>query len=78
MMPTMVILSLEDAEGLRCVDVFMRADGTFGFKEYRRDPEDSGRWSLIADYSGLSYTTREDALRAASANISWLADMPRS
>jgi len=26
----------------RCVDVFARPDGTFGFEEFRRDPEDMG------------------------------------
>ncbi|HEY2564091.1 MAG TPA: hypothetical protein VGI44_10300, partial [Acidimicrobiales bacterium] len=26
----------------RCVDIFSRPDGTFGFEEFRRDPEDMG------------------------------------
>ena len=67
-----ILQSIEDAEGFRCVDIFARADGSFGFREYRRDPEDSGGWSLVADYSGLSYATAEGAVRAAAAAIPWL------
>src|SRR5262249_54237285 len=32
--------SLEDADGFRCIDIIERGDGSFGFKEFRRDPED--------------------------------------
>jgi hypothetical protein len=39
-----VIQSIEDADGLRCVDLIAHPDGTFAFKEFRRDPEDGGRW----------------------------------
>src|SRR6266403_513923 len=37
-----VLASRENAEGNRCVDIFRRDDGSFGFEEYRRDPEDRG------------------------------------
>jgi len=36
----LVLASLEAEGGERCVDVFKRPDGTFGFEEYRRDSED--------------------------------------
>ena len=72
-----ILQSIEDAEGFRCVDIFARADGSFGFREYRRDPEDAGDWSLVADYSGLSYATKDEVLRAAAAAIPWLAAMLR-
>ncbi|MEQ8698723.1 MAG: hypothetical protein RLT05_19480 [Bauldia litoralis] len=68
-----VIDSLEDAGGARCVDLFVRDDGSYGFKEFRRDPEDGGRWTLVADYSGLRYATGEDALAAAADAIAWFA-----
>src|SRR5215469_14791547 len=48
-----VLASLEDAEGFRCVDIVRLPDGMFVFKEFRRDPEDSGRWTLVADYSHM-------------------------
>jgi hypothetical protein len=68
-----VITSLEDADGFRCVDIFERSDGTFGFKEFRRDPEDAGHWTLVGDYSDESYSTKEEALRAAAACLPWFA-----
>ena len=37
-----VLASHQTLEADRCVDVFSRPDGTFGFEEFRRDPEDMG------------------------------------
>jgi hypothetical protein len=51
-----------------------RANGTYGFKEFRRDPEDSGRWTLVADYSHQSHATKEDAFDAARSTIRWFAE----
>ncbi len=70
------ILSLEDPEGRRCVDVVPGPDGAFGYKEFRRDPEDGGGWTLVADYTGARYATRDEALRAAAATIRWLQPPP--
>ena len=66
-----VLRSYEDADGFRCVDIFRRSDGTFGFKEFRRDPEDSGRWTLIEDFSHQSFPTEGEALDAAVRDVSW-------
>jgi hypothetical protein len=68
-----VIKSLEDADGFRCVDILERPDGTFSFKEFRRDPEDAGRWTLLGDYSHHSYRTTDDALRAAATSLAWFS-----
>ena len=37
-----VFSSVENLEHDRCVDLFSRPDDTFGFEEFRRDPEDGG------------------------------------
>ena len=66
-----VLKSYEDADGFRCVDIFRRSDGTFGFKEFRRDPEDGGRWTLVGDFSHLSYPAESEALDAAAQEVSW-------
>jgi hypothetical protein len=66
-----VIKSIEDREGLRCIDLIAHADGTFGFKEFRRDPEDAGRWTLISDYSALVCSTEDEAWRRAAAAVGW-------
>ena len=34
-----VILSLDNDEGNLCLDIFIRENDTFGFEEYRKDPE---------------------------------------
>jgi hypothetical protein len=69
-----VLTSLESADGFRCVDILRRGDGTFGFKEFRRDPEDAGRWTLVADYSDRIYPTMDAAQSAAASTIAWLAE----
>lgn len=57
-----------------CVDVFQRPDGTFGFDEFRRDPEDNRGWYSIGHYGAAVFNTSEAALTAAKAKISWLED----
>jgi len=59
----------------RCVDVFLRPDGTFGFEEFRRDPEDMGAWTAVAYYSTRRYSTEIEAVDAARDSVSWLADV---
>lgn len=67
-----VIRSVQDLHGERCVDFISRAGGGVVFKVYRRDPEDIGRWSLVADYAGVTYNSLESAYSAAEERISWL------
>ena len=67
-----VLASLENPYGDYCVDVFARVDGTFGFEEYRRDPEDGGSWYSLSRYSRLVFNSEEDALAQAKACIAWL------
>jgi hypothetical protein len=67
-----VLLSLEDREGLRCVDIIRRDDGTFTFKEFRKDVEDPVRWYLVNDFSIASFDTREEAVASATAAVPWL------
>jgi hypothetical protein len=57
----------------RCVDVFARPDGTFGFEEFRRDPEDMGAWTAVAYFSAREFATEAEALSAARAVVPWLA-----
>ena len=42
-----VTRSISSDEGLRCVDIFRRADNSFGFEEYRKDPEANEGWFRI-------------------------------
>jgi hypothetical protein len=56
----------------RCVDIFSRPDGTFGFEEFRRDPEDMGAWYDVAYFAEHRYATREEAEHAARRQVHWL------
>lgn len=67
-----VLASINNDDASRCVDIFRRADGTFGFEEYRRDPEDQGRWSHAGNHGRRVYATRADAESAAAAAVAWL------
>jgi len=59
----------------RCVDVFVRPDGTFGFEEFRRDPEDMGEWTRVAYFSARKYESQDDAVAAARESVRWLAEV---
>jgi hypothetical protein len=71
--PWLVFLSIENFEHDRCVDFFSRPDGSFGFEEFRRDPEDRGAWTPVAYRSGTVYPSKEAAPAAATQSVSWLA-----
>ena len=55
-----------------CVDIFRRPDGSYGFDEFRRDPEDSRGWFSIGHHAGRVYQTAEAALADARKDIGWL------
>ncbi len=58
----------------RCVDLFMRLDGTFGFEEFRRDIEDARGWFPIGFFGDRIFDSEEDALLEARSKVSWLRD----
>jgi hypothetical protein len=68
-----VVDSIENGEHDRCVDLFRRPDGTFGFEEFRRDVEDAGAWTAVQYFSNAAYPSREAALNAALKVVPWLA-----
>jgi hypothetical protein len=68
-----VLVSFQTDDGSRCVDIFSRPDNTFGFEEFRRDPEDMGVWTPVSYYSGRAYETEGDATDAARQAVPWLA-----
>lgn len=65
--------SIETGDGTRCVDLFRRPDGTHGFEEFRRDPEDAGLWTPVRYFSGQAFAGKDEALGAALAAVTWLA-----
>lgn len=69
----LVFDSIENEVHDRCVDLFRRPDGSFGFEEFRRDVEDAGLWTPVSYFSGAVYASGEAALAAAVRSVLWLA-----
>ena len=67
-----VINSINNNEGNLCVDIFKRNNQTFGFEEYRRDPETNSGWYKIGFYSNKVFKNDTEALEYAKKQISWL------
>mgnify|MGYP001206701245 CR=1 FL=1 len=67
-----VFRSIENEDHDRCVDLFERPNGTFGFEEFRRDVEDAGRWTPVSFFSDLVYVSADMALAAARRAVTWL------
>ena len=70
-----VVRSIETPAGERCVDIFVRPDGRFGFAEYRRDVEDPRGWHPAGDFGDASFASAGDAFRAARRAVAWLGDV---
>ena len=76
MLPRNVVVRSINLQGeARCVDVFVRPDGSFGFEEYRRDPEEGRGWYPIGSFAGAAYSSQDAALQAAIDRVPWLADI---
>ena len=73
-MTSSVVTTLHNEDGHRCVKITKGSDGTFGFAEFRRDPEDAGGWTLVSDTPPAIYATQEQATAAARAGIGWLRE----
>jgi len=61
-----------------CVDVFRRSDGSFGFDEFRRDPEDGRGWFSIGHHSDRRFDDFDAAQAAACRDVGWLEDALRT
>ena len=73
--PSWVVFdSIENDRHDRCIDLFRRPDGSFGFEEFRRDVEDAGVWTPVAYYSRSTYVSNEAALDAAITCVVWLGE----
>lgn len=57
-----------------CVDIFQRPDRTFGFDEFRRDPEDGRGWYSIGHYGSQVFADAETAILEARNSIGWFQD----
>jgi hypothetical protein len=72
---SLVLRSINDETGSRCVDIFQRAQGDIGFEEYRRDIEDGRGWFAIGGHGTRSFATQDAALQEALKAVTWLRDV---
>ncbi len=69
-----VIASIENDQADRCIDMFRRPDGSFGFEEFRRDVEDRGAWTPVQFHAPRVFATRAAAMEAALQAVRWLRE----
>ncbi len=61
-----------NSDGSRKVEIFQRADGSFGFEELKFGQEE-GQWFPVGKYSIAIIDSLDNAIREAQGRISWLA-----
>ena len=67
-----VIFSVNNDEGNLCLDIFIRENKTFGFEEFRKDPENINGWYKIGNYGDKIYFNQKEAYENACRKITWL------
>jgi len=67
-----VLKSVNLDGNLRCVDIFERPDGSFGFEEYRRDVEDGKGWFAIGGHGDRNHPSVNAAFQEARNKVPWL------
>ena len=70
--PNRVLRSINSDDASRCVDVFLRPEGSVGFEEYRRDVEDGRGWFPIGGYASRTFDDENAAFQAALTEVPWL------
>ena len=76
---SLVVRSINNDDNTRCVDIFRRKDDSFGFEEYRLDPETNEGWYKIGFFEESTFfTSAIEAYASACEIIGWLNDEKHS
>tara|TARA_Y100000991_G_scaffold91855_1_gene69348 strand:- start:1703 stop:1945 length:243 start_codon:yes stop_codon:yes gene_type:complete len=67
-----VVNSINNDNNNLCVDFFIRNNKTFGYQEYRKDPENMSEWYRIGNYDHKVFLSKYDAYKDAKKRIVWL------
>ena len=67
-----IVRSINNFNETLCVDIFQRDDNSFGFEEYRRDPETNEGWYKIGTFGGIIFSCEKDAYENACEHVVWL------
>ena len=54
---SLVVRSINNDDNTRCVDIFRRKDDSFGFEDYRFDPETNEGWYKIGFFEESTFFT---------------------
>ena len=71
-MKKIVVRSINNSDESRCVDIFQREDNSFGFEEYRRDPETNEGWYKVGFFGESKFSSEEEAYKNACKHVVWL------
>ena len=66
-----VINSINNDNNNLCIDFFFRKNKTFGYQEYRKDPENISEWYRIGNYDYKVFSNKDDAYHDAKKTIVW-------
>ena len=66
-----VINSINNDDNNLCIDFFIRNNNTFGYQEYRKDPENTSEWYRIGNYDYKVFSNKDDAYHDAKKTIVW-------
>ena len=70
-MDSVVINSINNDNNNLCIDFFIRKNKTFGYQEYRKDPENISEWYRIGYYDYKVFLNKDDAYQDAKKTIVW-------
>ena len=70
-----VVKSITSADRTRRVEIYQRANGTFGFRDLRWLPEE-GSWAPAGRYAESLSDSVGQALAEARTRVAWLASEP--
>jgi len=73
-MKPLVLASIEDETGDRCVDIIRLNDGQFAYRECRRDPEDGHGWRYLSNAPPPTFDSEVAAREAAIRDIGWMQE----
>ena len=65
------INSINNDDNNLCIDFFIRNNNTFGYQEYRNDPENISGWYRIGNYDHKIFLSKNDAYQDAKNKIVW-------
>ena len=66
-----VINSINNDDNNLCIDFFIRNNNTFGYQEYRKDPENISEWYRTGNYDYKVFLNKDDAYHDAKKTIVW-------